>query len=47
MRDPLRYRVRFLRYHWRCVLDAILKRDWEKAQIDYLVHMVRYGRAGR
>lgn len=47
MSDPLRHKVRFVRLHWRCLLDAILTRDPEAARIDYAVHMVRYAKAGR
>lgn len=43
--DPLKYKIRFLRYHWRCVVDAILNRDWEAAVVDYHVHMVRYAKS--
>lgn len=47
MRDPLRYKLRFVRFHWRCILAGAIARDWEGVMVDYEVHMVRYARAGR
>lgn len=45
--DPLRYKLRFLRYHWRCVLANTIALDWEGVVVDYTVHMVRYANAER
>jgi len=45
--DPLCYKLRWLRYHWRCLVAGIFARDWEGVVIDYIVHMVRYGQAER
>lgn len=52
MSDPLRYKIRWLRFHWRCVLSAIVFGDedvgrYDAILIDYTVHMVRYRNAGR
>lgn len=45
-KDPWRYRLRFLRYHWRCVLADLAARDPEGVFVDFEVHMVRYKRNG-
>ena len=51
-KDPLRYKLRWLRYHWRCVLSTLVFGDEDVGRrdaiaIDYTVHMVRYKNARR